>query len=76
MMTGGHGFLADDPAGVGTAMITTRAVPALPAHHRHVAQSDVTPQDFADALSAGVAAGTSARGSVAHAWRRSSHVID
>jgi adenine deaminase len=33
-------------------MITTRAVPALPAHHRHVAQSNVTPQDFADALAA------------------------
>src|SRR6266487_6977828 len=31
-------------------MITTRAVPALPAHHRRAAQSSVTLQDFADPL--------------------------
>ena len=31
-------------------MITARAVPALPAHHRHLAQSSLTIKDFAEAL--------------------------
>ena len=40
MMRGGHGPSGSDLAGVGTAMITSRAVPApLPGHHRRVAPS-------------------------------------
>ena len=43
--------LRDDRQVSATAMITTRAVPALlPAHHRRVAQTHVTPKDFADPL--------------------------
>ena len=51
MMTTREWLLADDPAGVGTAMITIRGrAPALPAHHRHFARSSVTSKDFADPL--------------------------
>jgi hypothetical protein len=38
-------------AGVGTAMITTRAMPALlPAHHQRVASETTIKNDFADPL--------------------------
>jgi len=44
------------------AMITARAVPALPAHHRHATQSSVTLQDFADPLPQNVPGSTSLYG--------------
>jgi hypothetical protein len=47
MMTRRAWLLADDLAGVGTAMITTRAVPALPAHHRRAARASGTLQTLA-----------------------------
>ena len=52
MMTRRAWSFGDDRQVSATAMITTRAVPALlPAHHRRVARTHATPKDFADPLS-------------------------
>ena len=51
MMTRRAWSFGDDRQVSATAMITTRAVPALlPAHHRRVARTHLTPKDFADPL--------------------------
>jgi hypothetical protein len=53
MMTTRAWSFGDDRQVSATAMITTRAVPALlPAHHRRVARTHLTPKDFAEPLPA------------------------
>src|SRR5512140_3591737 len=55
MMTRRAWSFGDDRQVSATAMITTRAVPALlPAHHRRVARTHLTPKDFADPLGCAV----------------------